>query len=185
MSTNHWIIDRNYGSGIALGFRGDKDFIARSVNFAFNYVLPPNAQVREFTPNFSSVNTTMEKLVAGLTLEGIVLKKRELVRTFIRAREDARNAEDDAKTQEQLEAEYNELKPKVDAYLHAHVYGDDSVPCPVDDTIPNEAEMDAEAELAGPLYAEAEMAKIIFDDYMTKYRSSAVVFHTMSDGEAS
>src|SRR3954471_17994643 len=34
-----WIADRGYGTGMALAFQGNPEFIRRSVNFAVNFLL--------------------------------------------------------------------------------------------------------------------------------------------------
>ena len=77
---NRWIVDRGYGSGMALAFEGDADFIRQSSNFAHNFLFGESgkASVNQTTPSFAIVNTTMERLVSALELEGALNKESEL-----------------------------------------------------------------------------------------------------------
>ncbi len=74
---NRWIVDRGYGSGMAIGFEGDKNFIRRSVNFAINFLVHNPLNVHYHTPTFVSVNTTHERLEKALYDEAYA---RELLR---------------------------------------------------------------------------------------------------------
>lgn len=66
---NKWVVDRTYGSGMALGFVGDPDFIRRSTNFAINFLVHDASKITVQTPRFSTLNTSEERLRDALYRE--------------------------------------------------------------------------------------------------------------------
>ena len=81
---NQWIADRSYGTGIALAFQGDPDFVRRSVNFAINYLLTESQKVKEQTQTWAVVLTTEANLRLALYREAYNLKLGEVYRNMPR-----------------------------------------------------------------------------------------------------
>lgn len=79
---NKWLADRGYGTGCALGFQGSPEFIKQSTNFAVNMGLIGSGEFRQTSENFGYIVTSMEKIQAGLTLEGELLTE-QLIRREI------------------------------------------------------------------------------------------------------
>lgn len=75
---NQWIADRSYGTGIALAFSGEPEFVRRSINFAVNYLLTETQKIREQTQTFAVVLTTEENLRLALYREAYNLKMLEV-----------------------------------------------------------------------------------------------------------
>ena len=165
MNKNKWIVDRGYGSGMALGFQGDANFLRRSVNFAVNRLLNRTAQIKHMTDNFYVVNTSMEALRAALIEEGAAFKKIELLKAI-----------------PFVEPEYPEnYEELVNAYVEAQLKGDESVKNPVFEQKIDEAAIDEQARAYGEVYAEEELAKLESDDFMTRLSHSSVVTHDIAD----
>ncbi len=79
---NRWTI-QVAGEKILLGIYGTKEFIERSLNFAYNYEVIPEMAVihRPGSDNFCYIGTKMRKLTRGLKREGRVKKVAELAKT--------------------------------------------------------------------------------------------------------
>jgi hypothetical protein len=79
---NRWIADRGYGTGMALAFEGDPDFIRRSINFAINFLVQGEHVVRQLTPTFVVVNTSMERIEDALFSEAFPRERLKLAEQF-------------------------------------------------------------------------------------------------------
>lgn len=171
-----WIADRGYGTGMALAFNGNPEFIRSSLNFAFNFLLSDKSQVKEQMPGFVIVNTTMENLVKAFQLEGYCMKMQELIK----------GAEDpmDILTDEDFPADWDERLKKFGEDMFATKNRNDVAKVIATDpmrglTIEETPEMVAAATLAGIEHAKKEIAKIEFEDFMRHISRAPVESHAM------
>jgi hypothetical protein len=77
---NEWIIDKGYGSGVVLGFRGAPEFIEQSKNFVRNYLIGPTASITELFGNFCTVITDYLSLQKAIFNEQYNLYMAALIR---------------------------------------------------------------------------------------------------------
>lgn len=179
--TNKWIADRGYGTGMALAFQGDEQFLARSVAFAVNFLLSPKSQIKQETASFVVVNTSMEALVNALQEEGYLRKMLELR----------------AKSANQLSLLEDEDFPedfeeKVAAYMAASMAALTSeAAAEVEKTNPvagiffedkaDLASMEKIAREFGRKYATEQIATLEFEDFMRHVPKNGVHTYTVSD----
>jgi hypothetical protein len=150
---NRWVVDKGYGSGIALAFQGDPEFIRTSVNFAVNYLLPPTAKIKENTPSFVICITSMAELRKAFELEGYCLKMRELLATT----EDFPELDEDDFP--------DDLQERMWDYLVKSWKGEEATD-PLENVFVESDEMVQLAEEAGRLYADKELQKIEYEGFM-------------------
>ena len=78
---NKWLLKKGPVKN-RLGFYGSKDFVRKSINFAYNYGLidPLNEVKKDFgDPPLKYIETTSAKIEAGIRLESEVLSKRKIL----------------------------------------------------------------------------------------------------------
>jgi len=165
---NKWIADRGYGTGMALAFQGDAEFIRTSVNFAVNYLLSARAQIKEQTPSFIIINTTTDELMKAFALEGYCLKMRELW-----AKVPPLELEDDDLPED--------FEQRVDTFIRKTLLDDPTAVDPTASMYVETPEMIAEAEAAGIEHAKKEFAKIEFEDFMRRVSRAGLREHAMSE----
>lgn len=183
---NRWIADRGYGSGMALAFEGDADFIRQSSNFAYNFLFGSSrAAVSQVTPSFAVVNTSMEQLVEALENEGALKKELELRSEYFKA-----NGRDvDLMEEEDFPADFEE---KMRAYSRAILAA--STPEQVkeaeklnlaagldridEDTL---AEWKKEMKEAGRIHAQDVVSKLHFEDFMQRISHAGLHTHAYSE----
>ncbi len=181
--TNRWIADRGYGTGMALAFEGDPEFIRRSVNFAATFLLSDSAHVKEQSPSFVIVNTTMTKLMEALTFEGYLAKMLEL------RKEHSKNvvSEIDLLDEDDLPADINEqCRRYTEASFSARDFKEAKAAEELDpfrglnkDDPVLLAKWEAEAIKFSKEYADKEIAKLHFEDFMRHVSRAPVHTHSI------
>jgi hypothetical protein len=185
-SQNVWIADRGYGSGMALAFQGDPEFIRQSVNFAVNFLLSATSQIKEQTPSFAIVNTTMEDLTNALISEGSLRRMLEL------RKEHRKNhgSEFDLLEEDDYPLDYDEQNA---AYIWAVLAAQTpeevvkaeelNIMSNIDKDDPVLlAKWEKDARAYGEKYAQEEIAKLRFEDFMRGVSRAPVASHTLIDG---
>ena len=165
---NKWIADRGYGTGMALAFQGDKDFVRRSVNFAYNYLIDPKAHVREQHENFVVVNTSMEALREAFKKEGYCKRMQQLHRQMR------------VNQEENYPADFEE---RINAYVRATLSGDTSVEDPRPDTHVETEDMVVMANAYAEIHADEQIATLGFEDFMRDVSKAGVGAHEVMDFE--
>lgn len=169
MQKNKWIADRGYGTGMAIAFQGDENFIRRSVNFAANFLLTPRSQIKQHTPSFVIINTTQEDLVKAFELEGYTLKMQELWKNIPTVQID----EDD------LPADFEE---RVREYTLKVLTGDPTAVDPVANMYPEETPaMVKEATAYSKKYAQDRLAEIESEDFMRRISRAGLQEHAFTE----
>jgi len=165
---NEWIADRGYGTGMALAFQGDAAFITQSINFAVNFLLSPRSHIKEQTASFVIINTTMEELVKALEFEGYCRKMLELHKAQPAVEFDVEDLPED-------------FDQKCEEFIMKTLAGVD-YPEPTAGLMPAETpEMVKEAKAAGVKYAQVEVAKIRFEDFMRRVSRAGLAQHAVTD----
>lgn len=180
-----WIADRGYGTGMALAFEGDEAFIRQSTNFAANFLISDKANIDVYTPSFVVVNTTMEKLVEALEFEGYL---QEMLRLRTEYRKDI-VTDFDLLQEEDFPADYDE---RLNAYTHAILAANSPEEVKAAEKLnPHgklqdwpaeiEAELETKAKAFGKTYAQEEIAKLHFEDFMRHVSRAGVNTHEYSE----
>jgi hypothetical protein len=178
---NRWIADRGYGTGMALAFDGDKDFIRRSINFAINFLVHDASNIHQHSPSFVVVNTTEERLKAALYQEGY---SRELLRlSQAEPLDNPLLALDD----EDFPADFNERCEKFRADLWAAANPEEVAEVlkrdptrGIFDTEPDEGH-DERAKAWARQYVDEEMGKLQFEDFMRQFSSAGLTTHEVAE----
>ncbi len=176
MSTNKWIADRGYGSGMALAFEGDPAFIERSINFAVNFLLSEKSEIRKQMPSFVIVNTTFDNLRNALETEGYCMKMAELLNGQENPLDIMREEDYPADWEDRLRNfERDLIAAKTPAEVADVMKRDPMRGLVISPTAENEAE----ARAFGKEYAQTELAKVTFEDFMRKISRAPLETHAM------
>lgn len=175
---NKWIADRGYGTGMALAFEGEPDFVKRSINFAANFLLSEKSEIRQETPTFAVINTTMENLTKAFELEGYCLRMRELLKTAENPMDLIRDEDFPADWDERLDKFSTALLSAKNAKEVAEIMKTDPMRGL---EIVETPEMVADATAWGKNYAKDELAKIVFEDFMRHVSHSPISTHAVSE----
>lgn len=175
---NKWIADRGYGTGMALAFEGDPEFVKRSINFAANFLLSEKSEIRQETPTFAVINTTMENLTKAFELEGYCLRMRELLKTAENPMDFIRDEDFPADWEERLEKFSHDLLAAKNAKEVAEVMKRDPMRGL---EIVETPEMVADATAWGKKYAQEELGKLVYEDFMRHVSHSPISTHAVSE----
>lgn len=178
---NRWIADRGYGSGMALAFNGDPEFIRRSVNFAINFLVHDASNIHEYMPSFVVVNTSMERLGKALYDEAFARESLKL------SQESSRPNPLSVMQDEDFPDDFNEKCVQFRADLHAaRNWKEVQAVLARDPTVGIfEIELDPEiktkaSELARNSVRE-QLAALVFEDFMRRVSQAGVMTHQVSE----
>lgn len=149
---NKWLVDTGYGTGMALAFSGDKNFVDRSINFAYNWLLGSKANVTRESETFAYVSqTNKEKLRSALEREGYCQKIDELL------------SKSEMPNVDEIEVSDEEI----DNYIRSMLKGDENVVDPFAHICPQETpEMIETATVYSKEYAEGIMQTLVGESFM-------------------
>lgn len=178
---NIWIADRGYGTGMALAFQGDASFIAKSINFAANFLLSEKSQIKQQTPSFVVINTTMDALVEALESEGFLSKMLEL-RGQLENPLDILEEDDYPADFEKRVEEFTRalLSASTPAQVAEAAKLDPTIGIWADDPV-QVATMEREARAYAKKYAQDEVAKLTFEDFMRHVSQAPVQTHAVTE----
>lgn len=163
MQENIWIADRGYGTGMALAFQGDENFIRRSVNFAMNFLITPRSQIKQHTPSFVIINTSMDELKKAFKREGFCIGMQKL-----RAKYPITELEEDDFPED--------FEQRVNEFISKTLTGDKTAVDPLA-CVEDDPQLEIEAEEFANEYAEKQMQNIRFEDFMRKISRAGLREH--------
>jgi hypothetical protein len=166
---------------MALAFEGDPDFIRRSINFAINFLVQGEHVVRQLTPTFVVVNTSMERLEDALYREAFARERLKLAEQF--PLDNALAAMDDEDFPPDFEERCTQWRADLWAAANPKETAEVMQRDPTRGIFPDEDDpaLEAKAKELALNSVKEQMDALVFEDFMRQFSHAGLQTHDVAE----